>query len=151
MKVITLYQLWATLVASGAKKIKTRSRATKYRGPLAIHAAKKPWKLSLVATKATRMIERIIMNQTHSLPYGAIIAVCCLADVYNIGDGMIYKKMPNGSIDYGSRIWLSEEELAFGNYTPGCYALILEGVRLLPEPIPVRGKQGLWSWEVPNE
>ena len=40
MKVLTLTQPWATLVAIGAKRIETRSWSTKYRGPLAIHAAK---------------------------------------------------------------------------------------------------------------
>lgn len=41
MKAITLYQPWATLVALGKKKIETRSWKTDYRGPLAIHVAKK--------------------------------------------------------------------------------------------------------------
>ncbi len=40
MKAITLHQPWATLVAVGAKRIETRSWATSYRGPLAIHAAR---------------------------------------------------------------------------------------------------------------
>ena len=40
MKVLTLTQPWATLVAIGAKHIETRSWATSYRGPLAIHAGK---------------------------------------------------------------------------------------------------------------
>ncbi len=39
MKAITLWQPWASLVAIGAKTIETRSWATSYRGPLAIHAA----------------------------------------------------------------------------------------------------------------
>jgi len=41
MKALTLTQPWATLVAIGAKKIETRSWSTPYRGPLAIHAAKR--------------------------------------------------------------------------------------------------------------
>jgi activating signal cointegrator 1 len=39
MRVLTLTQPWATLVAIGEKEIETRSWATSYRGPLAIHAA----------------------------------------------------------------------------------------------------------------
>lgn len=39
MKAVTLWQPWASLVAIGAKTIETRSWATSYRGPLAIHAA----------------------------------------------------------------------------------------------------------------
>ncbi len=40
MRCITLTQPWATLVAIGAKTIETRSWGTKYRGELAVHAAK---------------------------------------------------------------------------------------------------------------
>ena len=41
MKVLTLHQPWASLVALGVKTIETRSWSTQYRGPLAIHAAAK--------------------------------------------------------------------------------------------------------------
>ncbi len=41
MKAISLHQPWASLVATGVKTIETRSWSTKYRGPLAIHAAKR--------------------------------------------------------------------------------------------------------------
>jgi activating signal cointegrator 1 len=41
MKALSLWQPWASLVALGIKTIETRSWETKYRGPLAIHAAKK--------------------------------------------------------------------------------------------------------------
>lgn len=40
MNALTLMQPWATLVAIGAKRIETRSWATRYRGPSAIHAAR---------------------------------------------------------------------------------------------------------------
>ncbi len=40
MKTLTLTQPWAQLIAIGAKRIETRSWGTKYRGPIAIHAAK---------------------------------------------------------------------------------------------------------------
>jgi hypothetical protein len=35
MKVITIIQPWATLIAINEKRFETRSWATKYRGPLA--------------------------------------------------------------------------------------------------------------------
>lgn len=40
MKVLSLHQPWASLVAWGIKTIETRSWQTSYRGPLLIHAAK---------------------------------------------------------------------------------------------------------------
>ena len=42
MKVLSLWQPWASLVAFGRKRIETRSWSTSYRGPLMIHAAKRP-------------------------------------------------------------------------------------------------------------
>ncbi len=39
MKTLTLTQPYASLIAFGAKRIETRTWATTYRGPLAIHAA----------------------------------------------------------------------------------------------------------------
>lgn len=40
-----------------------------------------------------------------------------------------------------------EPELSLGNYAVGRYAWILENVKPLPAPIPVKGMQGLWNWE----
>jgi hypothetical protein len=40
VKALSLTQPFATLVATGEKKIETRSWSTSYRGPIAIHAAK---------------------------------------------------------------------------------------------------------------
>ena len=39
------------------------------------------------------------------------------------------------------------QELAFGNYTPGRYAWILEGVKPLADPIPAKGALSLWEWK----
>lgn len=55
MKAISLWQPWASLVAVGAKKIETRSWATKYRGSLAIHATKK-WNLELSEMLMKRLV-----------------------------------------------------------------------------------------------
>jgi len=41
MKALTLHQPYASLVAIGAKRIETRSRPTKYRGRILIHAGKR--------------------------------------------------------------------------------------------------------------
>jgi ASCH domain len=41
MKVLTIKQPWAGLIATGLKPIENRTWATKYRGPLAIHVSGK--------------------------------------------------------------------------------------------------------------
>ena len=41
MKILTIWQPWAALIASGKKPVENRDWATDYRGPLAIHAGLK--------------------------------------------------------------------------------------------------------------
>lgn len=54
MKAITIWQPWASLLAHGMKQYETRSWATKYRGPIAIHAAKRPVRQTIDALVADR-------------------------------------------------------------------------------------------------
>lgn len=53
MKALTVQQPWATLLATGRKRIETRSWKTKYRGPIAIHAA----------ARISPVVNREILNQ----------------------------------------------------------------------------------------
>ncbi len=43
------------------------------------------------------------------------------------------------------------DQIPFGIWTPGRWAYELADVQLLPEPIPVKGKQGLWEWELSSD
>lgn len=36
------------------------------------------------------------------------------------------------------------DQLPFGDFTPGRYAWLLSDVRPLPQPVPAKGRQGLW-------
>lgn len=162
MKAITLTQPWATLVAIGAKKIETRSWATSYRGPLAIHAAKglKPvgnkrglWELVwhppfrdvLAEHAGSRHMDDILA----SLPLGAIVAVCELVGCYPTtqDDGGNTAYLLNSR--HGARelmpVWGNER--AFGDYSLDRFAWVLRNVRALPEPIPCKGALGLWDYE----
>lgn len=145
MKAITLYQPWATLVAVGAKKIETRSWYTKYRGQLAIHAAKSyPKKLKALENwepfKSALYPDNIYTYPCFSC--GCIVAICNLVDCMLITSShMVSMRMSIG-------IPLpSEPEFSFGDYTPGRYAWILEDIKRLPKPIPARGRQGIWEWD----
>ncbi|BAK99730.1 hypothetical protein OBV_25320 [Oscillibacter valericigenes Sjm18-20] len=40
-----------------------------------------------------------------------------------------------------------DQELLFGDWTPGRYALEIANVKMLETPIPTKGKQRLWEWE----
>lgn len=134
MKVITLTQPWATLVAIGVKCTETRSWSTSYRGPLAIHAAK-GWTPEVVRLAYTEPYRHVLREVGYSLfsllPRGVIIATCTLTDC-----------VPTSK--FGGRDFLDS---AFGDFTPGRFAWILTDVRRLDEPIPARGRLGLWDHE----
>lgn len=149
MKAITVTQPRATLVAIGVKKIETRSWATAYRGPLAIHAAKG---LRAVGGKDglyTLCMQSPFREALHDagdmLPLGAIVATCNLVSVHRIDpDQRWFGSGLCGPI----RFWeLTDQERAFGDYTPGRYAWLLADVKMLPEPIPAKGALGLWEWD----
>jgi activating signal cointegrator 1 len=154
MNVITLTQPYATLVAIGAKKVETRSWATSYRGPLAIHAAKglgeggsrafavRIWNEPFQGVLQAAGYE-LFLPEGKKIPLGAIVAVCELVEVYEILPGVTGFYAEDSSIHFD----LTDQERAFGNYTPGRFAWLLSGVRALPEPIPARGALGLWNYE----
>ena len=83
MKAITIWQPWAEFIAAGVKHNETRSWATKYRGPIAIHAAVKPIRqvVPLLSEKAfglmVEKLEKASMANGELLTYfnyGEIIA-----------------------------------------------------------------------------
>ena len=151
IKVITLYQPWASLVAIGVKRIETRSWATSFRGPLAIHAAKTFPKSARDLCGDDQFTFELVKGgymRPDELPRGAVIATCRL-----VGCKMIIS-MPTVAFNRPDVRYytegMSEQEKAFGDYTPGRYVWILEDVKILPEPIPEKGHQRLWNWEPPG-
>ncbi len=143
MKAITILQPWASLIACGEKKIETRGWPTKYRGPIAIHAGngKKYVDLSNYDPFFTELwnseqIKIMIRESINALPYGAVIAVA---------DLIVCEKMTMNKIILWRDIY-GKNELAFGDFTHGRYAWILDNVRQV-NPVPARGKQRIWEWE----
>lgn len=142
MKVLTLTQPWATLVAIGAKQIETRSWRTYYRGPLAVHAAVgfPKWAADLSGREPFYSVlsNALKADPRNMLPLGAILCVCNLTAC-----------KPTESIDLmpGFR---STNEYAFGDYSPNRWMWLLEDVRRLQQPIPVKGALGLWGCDDPR-
>lgn len=144
MKIITLWQPWASLIAFGLKEYETRSWKTKYRGKLAIHAAKRPPDTETVSSLCNRFpeIAKVLtpinlksLNykkcDSPSLPLGCIVAITNLTDCL---------QMTTCSLDGDSPSVL---ERSVGDWEPGRYAWKLENTIALPEPIPFTGGQGL--------
>lgn len=133
MKAITLWQPHATLVAIGVKKFETRSWSTHYRGPLIIHAAKRfeDSEVRLCFDEPFRTcLQQAGYRKASDLPLGAAIAMVDLIDILPVEQVV-------GKID--------GRELAFGNYQPGRFAWELANLLSFPNPIPMRGRQGLWT------
>jgi hypothetical protein len=141
MKALTLHQPYATLVAVGAKRIETRGWRTRYRGPLAIHAARSfsPEMRALCLREPFRtVLQQAGYTDLDSLPLGAVVATCYLMDCLPTG--------PDTATPPHDLPLKDSAEWAFGNYAPGRWQWLLEDVRPLQPPQPVRGKQGLWEW-----
>lgn len=153
MKALTILQPWATLltVVFGfeelrVKQFETRSWWTSYRGPLAIHAGKSTKYLHLCNEEPFRSVLITAGRGTEKhgvdvglLPLGAVIATSELAGYLRIPDSRV-----NKYIKTNEQVKL---ELAFGDWSSGRYAWRLDNVKELPEPIPAKGKQGLWEWD----
>ena len=135
MKAISLWQPWATLVALGEKQIETRSWGTRYRGMLAIHAAKKWTTEQFVLCQEKPFNNKLItagfntVNLKNELPFGAIVAVCRLTTCVQI--------TPTNSLA------VNEREL--GDYRPGRFMWRLVEIMQLLEPVPYRGAQGFFE------
>lgn len=132
MKALSLTEPWAMLVALNLKKVETRSWRTHYRGRLYIHAAKAfpRWAQELAQEHPFR---DALNRPNDELPRGCLIATAVLVDCLETG-------------------WLaplSQQELAFGDYTEGRWAWFLEDVEALQHPIPYRGSLGLFNVELP--
>ncbi len=167
MKAITIWQPWASLLAIGAKRYETRGWATKYRGPIAIHAAKKdPCKIPLIgleefdAAAGEELTKAGLGSTWFLLPRGEIIATAELVNVWHIVHN------PGADVDTARHISIGAEsltndrhapdfadyfvptarEMIFGDWTPGRFAWEIANVRMLSEPIPAKGKQRIWEW-----
>jgi len=134
LKAITLWQPWASLIAVGAKKIETRSWATKYRGPLAIHASMKAVEKPLyIDPRLVRLLQEAGYKKPTDLPTGCILATCNLTECLEMTEENIVE--------------VPELEKVFGDFEPGRYMWILEDVKKLDKPIPAKGKQRIWEIE----
>lgn len=128
MMCISLWQPWATLCVLGIKCNETRHWATKHRGPLLIHAAKKPvvgYALDLHKDLMTRFNVK-----TGILAYGAIVGQ---VELVNCREVELV------------RDHLLERELLCGNYGDGRFAWLFHSPKKFERPIPCRGFQRMWN------
>lgn len=136
IKAISLHQPWAHLIKIGVKKFETRSWGTNYRGNVLICSAK----------KKTRNQREIYQDLAHEL---TIDIEEYPWDLLDFGKGIVLVnlidciQMTSHFIDQQS-----EKEKLCGHWEVGRLAWQLETIEVLPNPIDIIGRQGLWniSW-----
>lgn len=122
MKVLTLKQPWATLVAEGIKKYEFRSWKTKYRGKVLIHAG------SGIDKEGMKKYRNLDLE----FPSRRIIAVVEIEDCLEL-DGKLNKKI------------LEEDNIAYGNKIRTGYAWKLNNVKKINCNKEIKGQLGLWN------
>lgn len=131
MKVLSIIEPWATLIASKQKHIETRSWKTSYRGELYIHASKKH-----INSKDTKIQELLKLLPSTEMNYGKIICKCQLVDCIYMDEKFI------------NEIKQNQQEYMCGDYQIGRYAWILENTELINPKIDAKGKLNIWNFEI---
>lgn len=129
MKVLTIKEPWASLIINRYKKYEFRSWKTKYRGKILIHAG-----MSLEKDAAKRFSE-------YNLEYykGAIIGEATITDCILVDTKFNEELRKINPLVY-----------ARSNHVE-TYAWKLENIKKYDKPIYIKGKLGLWNYEVGDE
>lgn len=157
MKAISLWEPWATLVVTGEKRIETRGWETSHRGLIAIHAAKRSptaaMRMALEEPYLTALGRHGVHPGHHRQPELAFALGAIVGTVELVNCVATHSKAFGPNRDpllrsaYGDELTpeLAEQELAFGDYGEGRFAWVLRRPHRLHRPVPVKGKQRLWT------
>lgn len=131
MKVITIKQPWATLIAEGIKEYEFRTWNTKYRGDILIHAGKSIDKKALERFKEYHL----------EYPTGCIIAKAKLTDSIYVDEKFVKEVVPKNPLVYKGLIEKNDWD---------GYGFKLEEVKKI-NPIYLNGKLSLWDYDYKGE
>lgn len=126
MKVITIKQPWATLIAKGYKEYEFRTWKTKYRGEILIHAGKGTDKEAMTRFEDLKL----------EYPEGCIIAKAKITDCIYVDDNFRKRVIPKNPNFYKS---LNRTEWKG-------YGFKIEEVEEI-RPIKINGKLSLWEYD----
>lgn len=127
MKVITIKQPWASLIAEGLKEYEFRTWNTKYRGDILIHAGKS------IDKKAVERFKEYNLEY----PTGCIIAKATLTDSIYVDDDFVKEVGPTNPNVYKGIIERDNWE---------GYGFKLENIKKI-NPIYINGKLSLWDYD----
>lgn len=124
MKVLTLKQPWASLVAYGIKKYEFRTWKTNYRGKLLIHAG-----AGIDKDEMKKYVDLGI-----NFPKSKITAIVDLVDCCLLDDELNKKIILENNIAYGNKIRTG-------------YAWKLDNVKMINIDEKINGQLGLWNYD----
>lgn len=141
MKVISIWQPYASLLIHGFKTIETRG----WKAPERLIGTE----ICIASTKIITVDQRFAFNRPEfqrfyretglvaldDLPCGCVLGTVLLHSSEVIDEDIIDD--------------ITEEEYEFGWFTPGRYAWRVRNPKPFKVPVPARGKQGIWDWN-PN-
>lgn len=134
IRVLSLWEPWASLCSNGFKTFETRGWQTSYRGAVLIHATMRVER-HMFYHQDFHSVLKLCGYETHTdLPLGHALAIVDLVHVHITTEIAPY---------------LSDRELAFGDYNPNRFAFEFQRLRKLPEPVPLIGKQTT-LWRLPR-
>jgi len=144
LRAVTLYQPYAQLIAWSAKRVETRSWKTNHRGLLAIHAGADQRYVQNADVMQGRILDAFTDHRTNPLhvPFGAVVAVARVIDCVPAED-LEWRLGHEYSDEYLPTVMAREQ--AMGDLGPGRFGWILDQVKPLRKPVPVSGRQMLWT------
>jgi hypothetical protein len=119
VKVLTVHNPWAWLIVRGLKRIENRSRPTKHRGPLLVHAGR---------TYVPDVPLPPEAPPVETMPYSAIVGRVTLLDCVPLADAA------PGPHTHGPFCWLLGDAVAFEQPIVGA------------DGAPLKGQVGLWNF-----
>lgn len=133
MRVLSLWQPWATLVVLGVKRYETRPRPTRIRERIAIHATKATPQGAVSEALKDWLCAKYGIDWFNALPHGAIVGTVVIEDC-----------VPTEKAGFS----VSALEHMLGDYRAGRSAWRLTGASQYVPPVPAVGKQGFWNFDL---
>ncbi len=124
MKALTIKEPWASLIISNYKTYEFRSWKTNYRGKILIHAG-----LSLEKNELKYFEDYNLNYQCGNIIGEATITDCIL----------VTKEFNQKLLDINNKVYKNNHE--------NLYAWKLENIVKYENPIPIKGKLGLWNYK----
>ena len=147
MKAITVWQPWATLLATGQKHNETRSWKTSYRGEILIHAAKTDHSGILLHIPMEELKHFQKAGVVNELPTGVIVGKANLVDCFQIDEAYRRKLQGENPAELLSKSGHSSPS-SYSVSHPYASAMKLSQCHPLRCPV---SHDGLWCRQFPQQ